>query len=124
MKYPAIIMLLVLGSLSSTAQVERKTQSVKPDSTNATTVKNKNDKQSQKDRLKDLDLTREQKAKVKEIRQAGKAAKDAIENNADLAEADKKKQLRNLQREQAQKIQAILTEEQKVKFKASKENNP
>ncbi len=124
MKCPVIIMLLVLGSLSSTAQVERKTQSVKSDSTNAPSVKNKNDKQSQKDRLKDLDLTREQKAKAKEIRQAGKAAKDAIENNADLAEADKKKQLRNLQREQAQKIQGILTEEQKIKFKASKENNP
>ena len=38
-------------------------------------------------------------------------------------EEEKKKQLRNLQREQAQKIQAILTPEQREKFKASRQNN-
>ena len=123
MKYPLIIIAFVLGALSATAQIERKTESIKPDSSNASAVKEKN-KQSQKDRLKDLDLTKEQRAKVKEIRQSGKSAREAIENNAELTDADKKKQTRLLQKEQAQKIQAILTEEQKAKFKASKENNP
>lgn len=124
MKYPVIIISLLLGTLSVTAQIERKTESIKPDSSNSVAAKNNDNKQSQKDRLKELDLTKEQKAKVKEIRQAGKASKEAIENNTELNEADKKKQLRLLQREQAQKIQAILTEEQKAKFKASKPNNP
>ena len=61
---------------------------------------------------------------MKEIRQAGKSAKEAIEKNTELSETDKKKQLRDLQKAQAQKVQAILTEEQKAKFKASKQNDP
>ena len=124
MKYYAIILLLLLGSLCSTAQIERKTESVKTDSEKNAQVDNKKNKQTQKDRLEELDLTKEQKGKLKEIRQSGKAAKDAIENNAALSETEKKKQLRNLKMEQAQKVQGILTEEQKAKFKASKQSNP
>ena len=56
--------------------------------------------------------------------QSGKASKDAIENNAQLSEPEKKKQLRELQKAQLLKIQSILTEEQKAKFQASKQNNP
>ncbi len=123
MKYPLIIITIFFGTLSATAQIERKTEISKPDSSNAVAGKNKDIKQTQKDRFKELDLTKEQKAKVKEIRHAGKSAKEAIENNAELNEADKKRQLRLLQRDQMQKIQGILTEEQKAKFKASKENN-
>lgn len=123
MKYPLIIITIFFGTLSATAQIERKTEISKPDSSNAVAGKNKDIKQTQKDRFKELDLTKEQKAKVKEIRQAGKSAKEVIENNAELNDADKKRQLRLLQRDQMQKIQGILTEEQKAKFKASKENN-
>lgn len=119
-----IILLVLFGSLSSTAQIERKTESIKTDSANNAQVENKKNKQTQKDRLEELDLTKEQKGKLKEIRQSGKAAKDAIENNSTLSETEKKKQLRNLKMEQAQKVQDILTEEQKAKFKASKQNNP
>ena len=124
MKYSAIILLIFLGSLSSTAQIERKTESIKSDSANNSQVDNKKNKQTQKDRLEELDLTKEQKGKLKEIRQSGKAAKDAIENNTQLSETEKKKQLRTLKMEQAQKVQGILTEEQKAKLKASKQNNP
>ena len=123
MKLPVFIFLLFLSSISASAQIERKPVAIKTDSTQ-TTGNSKAEKQTQKDRLKDLDLTKEQKAKVKEIRQAGKSAKEAIEKNTELSETDKKKQLRELQKAQAQKVQAILTEEQKVKFKASKQNNP
>jgi Spy/CpxP family protein refolding chaperone len=124
MKYSAIILLILLGSLSSIAQIERKTESIKADSANNSQVDNKKNKQTQKDRLEELDLTREQKGKLKEIRQSGKAAKDAIESNTQLSEQEKKKQLRNLKMEQTQKVQGILTEEQKAKFRASKQNNP
>jgi Spy/CpxP family protein refolding chaperone len=74
--------------------------------------------------LKDLDLTREQQIKIKEIIQASKSTKDAIENNTQVTEPEKKKQLRTMQKEQLQKIQAILTPEQREKFKASRQNNP
>ena len=123
MKLPVFIFLLFLSSISASAQIERKPVAIKTDSAQ-TAGNNKADKQSQKDRLKDLDLTKEQKGKVKEIRQAGKSAKEAIEKNTELSETDKKKQLRDLQKAQAQKVQAILTEEQKAKFKASKQNDP
>ena len=49
-------------------------------------------------------------------------------SNGQLSEDEKKKQFRELQKEQAKAIQAILTDEQKEKFKAKrqeamKENN-
>ena len=133
MKIPLFAFALSLVTLSASAQIERKTVvAAKSDSTQTTTTDNKVDKQSpvrigtggRKERMKELDLTREQKGKMKEIMQANKAAKDAIENNTQLSEADRKKQMRELQKSMAQKIQAILTPEQMEKFKASRENNP
>ena len=125
MKISLLAFALSLVTLSASAQIERKpVVAAKSDSTQTTTTDNKVDKQSRKERMKELDLTREQKGKMKEIMQANKAAKDAIENNTQLSEADRKKQMRELQKSMAQKIQAILTPEQMEKFKASRENNP
>ena len=125
MKISLLAFALSLVTLSASAQIERKpVVAAKSDSTQTTTTDNKVDKQSRKERMRELDLTREQKGKMKEIMQANKAAKDAIENNTQLSEADRKKQMRELQKSMAQKIQAILTPEQMEKFKASRENNP
>ncbi|MBK6379900.1 MAG: hypothetical protein IPF72_09295 [Chitinophagaceae bacterium] len=63
------------------AQIERKPVVIKTDATQTTANDTKVDKQSRKERFKELDLTREQKSKLKEIMQANKAAKEAIENN-------------------------------------------
>jgi len=120
MKLYASFLIVLLITVSASAQVERKSVVVKPDSAQANATENKVDKQGRKERLKELDLTREQKAKMKEIMQSGKAAKEAIDNNAQLSEQDKKKQLRELQKAQALKVQAILTPEQREKFKASR----
>ena len=133
MKIPLFAFALSLVTLSASAQIERKpVVAAKSDSAQTITTDNKVDKQSpvrigtggRKERMKELDLTREQKGKMKEIMQANKAAKDAIENNTQLSEADRKKQMRELQKSMAQKIQAILTPEQMEKFKASRQNNP
>ena len=125
MKISLLAFALSLVTLSASAQIERRpVVAAKSDSTQTTTTDNKVDKQSRKERMKELDLTREQKGKMKEIMQANKAAKDAIENNTQLSEADRKKQMRELQKSMAQKIQAILTPEQMEKFKASRQNNP
>ena len=125
MKISLLAFVLSLVTLSASAQIERKpVLAAKLDSTQTTTTANKIDKQSRKERMRELDLTREQKGKMKEIMQANKAAKDAIENNTRLSEADRKKQMRELQKSMVQKIQAILTPEQMEKFKASRENNP
>ena len=124
MKISFIAFIVSLFTISVSAQIERKSVVVKTDAAQLTTNDNKVDKQSRKERFKELDLTREQKGKVKEIMQANKAAKEAIENNTQLSDQDKKKQMREVQKEQMQKIQAILTPEQREKFKTSKPNNP
>jgi len=126
MKISLLAFVFSLVALSAWAQIERKPViAAKADSAQTTTTaKNKVDKQSRKERMKELNLTREQKGKMKEIMQSGKTSKNAIENNAQLSDQEKKKQLRELQKEQAFKVQAILTPEQREKFKASRENNP
>ena len=123
MKISLFAFIFSLITVSVSAQIERKSVVVKTDSVQKTTNDNKVDKQSRKERFKELDLTREQKGKMKEIMQANKAAKEAIENNTQLSDQDKKKQMRELQKEQMQKIQAILTPEQREKFRSSKPNN-
>ena len=124
MKITCIVLSLSLTALSASAQIERKPVIIKTDSAQTATNDIQGDKQSRKERFRELNLTREQKGKMKEIVQANKAAKEAIENNTQLSDQDKKKQLRELQKGQAQKVQAILTPEQLEKFKASKQNNP
>lgn len=125
MKISILFIAFLSVSLFSAAQIERKPTVVKVDSATTTAATDKSiDKQSRRDLLKDLDLTKEQRSKLKEIRQANQATKEAIENNTKLSEEEKKKQLRALQKEQAQKIQSILTEEQKLKFKEGRQNNP
>jgi Spy/CpxP family protein refolding chaperone len=124
MKIPVIAFMLSLVTISASAQIERKPVAVKADSTQTVVADKKVDKQSRRERMKELDLTREQKGKMKEIMQSGKAAKDAIESNASLSDQDKKKQMRELQKAQMQKIQATLTPEQVEKFKASRKDNP
>lgn len=125
MKISVLFIAFLLVSLFSSAQIERKPTVVKADSAQATAPADKSTaRQSRRDLLKDLDLTKEQRSKLKEMRQANQAAKEAIENNAQLSDAEKKNQLRVLQKEQAQKIQSVLTEEQKLKFKEGRQNNP
>ena len=113
MKLPGLFLILLLSSVITFAQVERVPQA-KTDSLSGTSIPGK------KDLIKDLDLSKEQKIKLKEIRQAGKARKEGIENNSQLTEPEKKKQLRELQKEQALQVQAILTDEQKEKFKTKR----
>ena len=124
MKISVIAFALSLVTISASAQIERKPVVAKADSAQTTGNDMKADKQSRKERMRELDLTREQKIKMKEIMQTNKAAKEAIESNTQLSDQDKKKQLRELQKSQMQKIQAILTPEQVEKFKASRQNNP
>lgn len=131
---PLVIFILSLFTITASAQIERQPVIIKADSTSTSVPNDKADKQSRKERFKELDLTKEQKSKLKEITQSNKAEKETIENNTQLSEQDKKKQLRELQKSQMQKILAILTPEQQEKFKqqvrdklkekASKQDNP
>jgi Spy/CpxP family protein refolding chaperone len=120
MKTPVLILILLFNSIVSLAQVER-VPAKGPDSAVNKPAENTMDRAEKKDLLKELDLTKEQKSKLKEIRQSGKAKKEAVENNDQLSESEKKTKLKELQKEQAQNIQAILTDEQKEKLKAKRQ---
>ena len=121
-KYISIVVLFSLISILSQAQVQRTPAKQKTDSAAVVTDTVK-DKKSKKEILKELDLSREQKVKLKELNQSMKASKEALENDTTLTEADKKAKLKVLKKEQAQKIQALLTEEQKIKFRKLRNKN-
>lgn len=114
--------LFILFNLTSFAQIQRNVEKQKVDSTTQLSVSViEND--SRKEILKELDLSKEQKVKLKEVNQSLKASKEDIENNMELSDVQKKEKLKALKKEQMAKIQSILTEEQKIKFRELKEKN-
>lgn len=121
-KQGLLLILLTTIALNSFSQIRR--TAVKPQA-DSTTSQNKasTPKNSRKEMMEELNLSIEQKQKMKEINQTGKATREAIEADSILSDADKKAKLRIFRREQYQKIKAILTEEQKLKFEAWRAKN-
>lgn len=124
MKLYWVHVLLLFATVTSFAQVERKPAVIKTDTIKMANANEPDNKPGRKDRMKDLDLTREQRGKLKALGESNTREKTIIENNAQLSEAEKKKQLRALQKEQVQLLQAILTAEQLEKFRAGRQNKP
>ena len=114
--------LLMMISCTSFAQIQRTVVKQKTDSTTTVQVK-ENQQETRKEMFRELDLSKEQKMKMKEINQSMKASRETIENDTALAETEKKEKLKALRKEQALKIQAILTEEQKIKFRELRVKN-
>jgi hypothetical protein len=75
---------------------------------------------NRKKMMQDLELTKEQKVKMKEIQQAGKAKKEAIEADSKLSDTEKRTRLRALQQEQMQNMMKILDPAQREKMKAAR----
>ncbi len=117
MKIPVILALLLFSGLISQAQIERK-PAARADSLKTEKAIAEKEKPAVKEVLRQLDLTREQRIRLKQIRDDNQAKKAAIENNTGLNDEQKKKQLKELKKEQANKLQSILTEEQKEKFRS------
>ena len=122
MKKYITISLLMMISCTCFAQIQRTVVKQKNDSTVTEQTPQKKD-ESKKEIFRELDLTKEQKVKLKEINQSMKTSKENIENDPALTDTEKKEKLRSLKREQAVKIQAILTEEQKIKFRELRTKN-
>lgn len=78
--------------------------------------------QKAKVKIKELNLSKDQMGKLKEMKQENKASKDQIENDATLSVKQKKQQLRELKRQHAEKMNTILTDDQKVKLKEMRGN--
>ncbi|MBK8610558.1 MAG: hypothetical protein IPL84_11620 [Chitinophagaceae bacterium] len=125
MKIQLILISMLALSAATSAQIERKPVEISKADTEISPARDvPADKKSRKDLMKDLDLTREQRGKLKELRDKNSTAKAALENNPALSEMEKKKKLRELKKDQAEQMLAILTPEQQEKFKANRQNNP
>lgn len=67
--------------------------------------------------MRELNITKEQRAKLKEYRQSRITAKEAISSDDKLTTDEKAMKLRMLQREQVKNMQQILSDEQLMKLK-------
>ena len=118
MKKIGVMMAFVFLAALSFAQVQRNKTSnlAKTDSTVTGTEKRKATGMDKKQMMRELDLSREQKIKFKELRQSMKQKKEAIENDDKLSGPEKEAKLKELRQEQAKNTMSILTPEQKVKM--------
>lgn len=118
-----IVSLLLLSSviITANAQVQRKKTGA-ADSAAVSTSKAADGKGGRKEMMKDLNLTKLQKHKLKEMRLSGKTKMSEIQNDAKLSEADKKTKLKELHKQQMESTLSVLNDEQKAKFKKMQKN--
>ena len=119
LKMLLFLIFTILTSFSF-SQVQRKTRPSGLKDTVA--VVKGSDEMDKKEMMGELNLTREQKIKMKEIRQSGKVKKETIDNDDTLTPEQKKEKLKELRKEQVQKVQSILTVEQREQMRAMRQN--
>ena len=119
MKKLMIVLALSAVTGSAMAQLERarKPRTASDTTSTGARVNVKEDKQSRKEMMRELSLTKEQKGKFKEMQQGMKAKKEAIENDDKLSDTEKKEKLRELRKEQMKATGSILNDEQREKMK-------
>ena len=69
--------------------------------------------------MNDLNLTSDQKVKMKEIQESSKEQRNAIINDASLTQEQKMTKMKDLRKSQSEKVNSILTPDQQAKRKAS-----
>ena len=121
MKKTAFLILLVTVSISGFSQVRRESNKVKEDS--VTVVDTQKDKRSRRDMMKELNLNREQKQKLREAKSSNQSAKAAIENENTLTADQKKVKFRELRKAQLEKLKTILSPEQIEKLRKMRQEN-
>lgn len=68
-------------------------------------------------KMEDMNLTPEQKSKMKELRASNKSAMEAIKNDANLTQEQKKEKMQDLHQSQKESMGKMLTEDQKSKLR-------
>jgi protein CpxP len=115
-KLIVFVISLCFFASNAIAQVKRE---VNPSQTSQS---NKMQKNKKKEMMKELNLTKEQRGKMKEFHRSMKQKKEDIKNDKTLTAAQKKAKLKELHKEKKQKMNAILTPEQREKMKEQKKN--
>lgn len=100
----------------SIAQVKRE---INPSQNTRTNTMQKNKKRAM---MKELNLTKEQKGQMKEFHRSMNQKKGSIKNDNNLSEAQKKDKMKELHKEQKEKMRTILTPEQREKMKKERKN--
>ena len=75
-------------------------------------------------KVKEFDLSKQQKKEIKKYKKADKVKVASIKNNSAITEQQKKDQLIQLRKEKHDKLETILTPEQKEKMKQMKKDKP
>ena len=124
MKKISFVLLLVFSCVISFAQVKRtKPAPVAKPQDSAAVSNTRPDGVKRKEMMQELNLSKEQKSKLKEIKLAHKAHMDEVQNDTKLSAEEKKVKLKALKMEQLKKTMAALNEDQKAKMKAMRRQN-
>ena len=113
-KLLAIVLSFSFFALNANAQVTRNvnpSQKIQKDSTH---------KKRDSKMMKDLNLTEAQKAQMKESHQNIAQQREAVKNDASLTQEQKKAKMKEMRQSQQEKMNSILTPDQKVKMEAHK----
>ncbi len=112
---------VVMGQLAFAQTTEEKSADIKKEPTNAQPGKEWRHKGfGQGQAVKDLNLTDDQKAKLKDMNAGVEAKRQGILNDTKLTDEQKKAMLRELRAKQAENLKSVLTDEQKAKLKEQK----
>ena len=115
-KLMALVAFSLIISLSF-AQVQRqKKVKANTDSTRAVAAAKEDAGLNKREMMKELDLSKEQKSKIKEFRQAAQSKKAAIESDDSLKADEKQAKLKELRRELQKNTLSVLSREQKMKL--------
>ena len=110
-KLLAVVFILYFFVSNAIAQVKRE---VNPSQNSQSNMVQKNKKKAM---MKELNLTKEQRAQMKEFKQSMKQRKADITNDKTLTQEQKQAKLKELHKEKKEKMNSILTPEQREKMK-------
>ncbi len=116
--------ILFFTSICAKAQIQRKPMAVnfQTDSLERSAPQSQSNQKNSKQLFKEMDLTKEQRGKLKEVRQQAKAKRLEIENNTDLSPKERKEQLKIVRKEADASIQAVLSAEQWKQFQEDRKS--
>ncbi|MEP6677366.1 MAG: hypothetical protein ABJA78_19555 [Ferruginibacter sp.] len=112
-------MMVALTSMSF-SQIQRKAAKLSTDS--ASMQAPDNQQAGRKEMMRELNLSRQQKVKLKEAMQDMKAKKQAVDADTTLNASARQQKMRELKKMQLEKMNSILNEEQKEKLKQMRLN--
>lgn len=124
MKKITLVLLFICSISAGFAQVKRaKPAPAAKAQDSAAAVINTPASANKKEMMRELNLSKEQKIKLKAIKQEQKAKIDEVKNDPKLSADEQKAKLKALRMEQLKQTMAVLNDEQKARFKELRKQN-